>query len=47
MNQANDSYDRIKIGLGIALLAALMRCVGCVDGGYYGGPVVPGPKPIS
>jgi hypothetical protein len=44
MNQANDSHDRIKIGLGIALLAALTGCVGYVDGGYYGGPVVvPGP----
>ena len=43
-NQANDSYDRIKLGLGIALLAALTGCVGFVDGGYYGGPVVvPGP----
>ena len=39
-NQANDSYDRIKLGLGIALLAALTGCVGYVDGGYYGGPVV-------
>jgi len=47
MIQENDSYDRIKIGLGIALLAALMRCVGCVGGGYYGGPVVPGHRPIS
>jgi hypothetical protein len=35
---------RIKIGLGIALLAALTGCVGYVDGGYYGGPaVVSGP----
>jgi hypothetical protein len=31
---------RIKIGLEIALLAALTGCVGYVDGGYYGGPVV-------
>ena len=47
-NQANESHDRIKIGLGIALLAALTGCVGYVDGGYYGGPVVvPGPKPVS
>ena len=44
-NQANESHDRIKIGLGIALLAALTGCVGYVDGGYYGGPVVvPGPS---
>jgi len=35
---------RIKIGLGTVLLAALTGCVGYVDGGYYGGPVVvPGP----
>jgi len=27
-------------GLGVALLAALTGCVGYVDGGYYGGPVV-------
>ncbi|MCX6923799.1 MAG: hypothetical protein NT154_11420 [Verrucomicrobia bacterium] len=32
-------------GLGIALLAAFTGCVGYVDGGYYGGPVVvPGPS---
>jgi hypothetical protein len=44
MNQANDSHDRIKIGLGIALLAAFTGCVGFVDGGYGGGTVVvPGP----
>ena len=44
MNQANGPVDRIKIGLGIALLASLMGCVGYVDGGYYGGPaVVSGP----
>ena len=37
--------DRIKIGFGIALLAVLTGCVGYVDGGYYGGPVVvPGPS---
>ena len=45
MNQANGPVDRIKIGLGIALLASLTGCVGYVDGGYYGGPVVvPGPS---
>jgi hypothetical protein len=45
MNPANDSVDRIKIGLGIALLAALTGCVGYVGGGHYGGPVVvPGPS---
>ena len=45
MNQANDSHDRIKIGLGIALLAALTGCVGHVDGGCYG-PVV-ATEPVS
>jgi hypothetical protein len=45
MNQANATVDRIKIGLGIALLASLTGCVGYVDGGYYGGPgVVSGPN---
>jgi len=39
-NQANNSHDRVRIGLGIALLAALTGCVGYVDGGYYGSPVV-------
>jgi len=42
MNKTNGPVDRIKIGLGIALLAAL---TGCVDGyvgvdGGYGGTVV-------
>ena len=48
MNQANGPVDRIKIGLGIALLASLMGCVGYVDGGYYGGGpvVVPGPDVV-
>lgn len=35
--------DRIKIGLGTALLLALTGCVGYVDGGYGGAVVVPGP----
>jgi hypothetical protein len=44
MNKANGPVDRARIGLGIVLLAALTGCVGYVDGGYYGGPVVvPGP----
>ena len=43
MNKANGLVDRIKMGLGIALLAALMGCVGYVDGGYGGTVVVPGP----
>jgi hypothetical protein len=43
IDKANDPVDGIKIGLGIALLAALMGCVGYVDGGYGGAVVVPGP----
>ena len=48
MNETNSSADRVKIGLGLLLLAALTGCVGYVDGGYgyagYGGSVVvPGP----
>ena len=43
MNKANGPVDRIKIGLGIALLAALTGCVGFVGGGYGGEVVVPGP----
>ena len=37
--------DLIKIGLGMALLAALVGCVGVgyVDPGYGGAVVVPGP----
>jgi hypothetical protein len=34
---------RIKIGLGIALLAAFTGCVGFVGGGYGGEVVVPDP----
>jgi hypothetical protein len=45
MNKTKRPIGRIKIGLGLALLAALTGCVGYVDGGYYGGPVVvPGPS---
>jgi len=43
MNKTNGPVDRIKIGLGIALLAALTGCVGGyvgVDGGYGGTVVV-------
>jgi len=43
MKKASGPVDRIKIGLGIALLAALMGCVGYVDGGYGGAVVAPGP----
>ncbi|MGD0252892.1 MAG: hypothetical protein ABSC01_09375 [Verrucomicrobiota bacterium] len=43
MNKTNGSVDRIKIGLAIALLAALTGCVGYVDGGYGGAVVVAEP----
>ena len=43
MNKTNSPVDLIKIGLGIALLAALTGCVGFVGGGYGGEVVVPGP----
>jgi len=42
-NKANGPVDRIKIGLGIAVLAGLTGCVGYVDGGYGGGVVVAEP----
>jgi hypothetical protein len=37
LNKKHGPVDRIKIGLGIALLATLTGCVGYVDGGYVGG----------
>jgi hypothetical protein len=40
MNKAKGTVDRIKIVLGIALVATLVGCVGYVDGGYGGGGVV-------
>jgi hypothetical protein len=43
MNKSNGVIDRAKVGLGIALLAALTGCVGVVGGGYGGEVVVPGP----
>jgi hypothetical protein len=49
MNNANGLVDRIKIGLGIALLAALTGCVGGyvgVEGGYGGTVVVPVVDPL-
>jgi hypothetical protein len=45
MNQANGPVNRIKIGLGIALLATLTGCVGWVDGGGDYGGVVVAPEP--
>jgi hypothetical protein len=43
MNKGNGPVDRIKMGLGIVLLATLMGCVGYVDGGYGGAVVVADP----
>lgn len=43
MNKANGLVDRVKMGLGIVLLATLMGCVGYVDGGYGGAVVVADP----
>jgi hypothetical protein len=43
MNKRNGPVDRVKIGLGITLLATLMGCVGYVGGGYGGAVVVPEP----
>jgi len=44
MNKASGPVDRIKMGLAIALSAALMGCVGYVGGGYGGAVVVPAPE---
>lgn len=45
MNKSNDLVKRIKMGVGIALLAILMGCAAYVGDGYYGGAVVvPGPE---
>jgi len=44
MSRTNRAVDRIQIGLGIALLAAVTGCVGYVGGGYGGTVVVPGPS---
>ena len=43
MNKTNGPVDRIKIMLGVALLAVLTGCVGYVDGGYNGAVVVAEP----
>ena len=43
MNKMNGLVDQIKIGLAIALLAALTGCMGWVGGGYGGTVAVPGP----
>jgi hypothetical protein len=48
MNKSNGLVNQIKIGLAVALLAALTGCVGYVDGGggYGGTVVVPGPDVV-
>jgi len=46
MNKTRGPVDRIKMGLGITLLATLMGCVGYVDGGYGGAVVVPAPEVV-
>ena len=48
MNKVNSPMNRIKMGLGIALIMTVMGCAGFwgtdYGGGYYGGAViVPGP----
>ncbi len=45
MNKTNALVDRIKIGLALALLAALTGCVGYVDGGGGYGGVIVAPEP--
>ncbi len=47
MNNTNGLADRIKLGLGVALLVALTGCVGYVDGGYGGDVVVGGPVVVG
>lgn len=43
MSKTNGPLDRIKTGLGIALLAAVMGCAAYVGGGYGDAVVVPEP----
>jgi hypothetical protein len=42
-HKTNGPFDRIRIGLGIAMVAALTGCGGYWGGGYGGVAVVPGP----
>jgi hypothetical protein len=44
MNKANGPIDRIKLGLGVALLVVSTGCIVPVGGGYDGGYVV-APEP--
>jgi hypothetical protein len=46
MHKPNSAVDLIKMGLGIALLAAVTGCVGYVGGGYGAAVVVPGPPDV-
>jgi hypothetical protein len=46
MNKASGPINRIKLGLGVALLVVSAGCIVPVGGGYDGGPdvvVAPGP----
>jgi hypothetical protein len=43
MDRANGPVCRIRLGLGIGLVAVLTGCVGYVDGGYGAAVVVPAP----
>jgi hypothetical protein len=43
MKKTNGPVDRIKMMVGVALLAVLTGCVGYVDGGYNGAVVVAEP----
>jgi hypothetical protein len=43
----NGPVQQIKIGLGMALLASVLGCVGYVDGGYGGAVIVPGPVDVG
>ena len=44
LNNINSSMGRLKLGLGIALLAVVTGCVGYVGGG--GAVYVPGPPDV-
>ena len=46
MKKVSGPIGRMKSGLGVAMLAALMGCVGYVDTGYRGAVVVPDPDVV-
>jgi hypothetical protein len=45
VKKPNDPVERIKVGVGVALLATLTGCVGFVGGGRGGVVFVPPPPP--